>query len=77
MIRTYGADEVYKHTNIHGFNGPMRGNGQTLGSGVTENDVPSSVLIGIDAQTASDYFQVLDSPIERIPPHFGDKFGRS
>jgi len=26
MILTYVADEIYKQSNIHGLDGPMRGN---------------------------------------------------
>ena len=70
-ILTYGTDEVYKQTNIHRFDRPMRGNGEPPCSGVPENDVACPVLIVIDAQTARDHFQILDPPIARIPLHFG------
>ena len=54
----------------------MRGNGEPPCSGVPENDVACPVLIVIDAQAARDHLQILDPPIARIPPHFGDKFRR-
>jgi len=34
------------------------------------------MLIVLDAQTARDHLQILDPPVTRIPPHFGDKFRR-
>jgi hypothetical protein len=45
-------------------------------SGMPENDMACPVLVVIDAQAARDHLQILDPPIARIPPHFGDKFRR-
>ena len=76
IVLTYGADEIYKQANIHGFDGPMRGYREPPGGGVPENDVACSMLIMIDAQATRDHFQILDPPIARIPPHFSDKLRR-
>jgi hypothetical protein len=40
---------------------------------VWENHVARSVLIMIDAKVARNHLQILDPPIARIPPHFGDQ----
>jgi hypothetical protein len=66
MFLTYDADEIYKHTNVNRFDGPMGGNGKTSSGGVPKNDVTRSMLIVIDAQTARDHFQILDPPIARM-----------
>jgi hypothetical protein len=76
IVLTYFADEIYKQTNIHRFDGPMRGNREASCRGVPENDVACPMLIVIDAQAARHYLQILDPPIAWIPPHFGDKFRR-
>ena len=76
IVLTYGADEIYKQANIHGFDWPMRGNREPPGRGVPENHMACSVLIVIDAQAARNHLQIVDPPIARIPPHFGDQFRR-
>ena len=73
MILAYGVDEFYKQADVNWFDRSMRGNGETSRRSVPENHVACSVLIMIDAQTARDHLQILDTPIARIPEHFGDQ----
>ena len=49
-------------------------NGEPAGSGVPKNDVAGPVLIVIDTQAARNHFQILNPPVTRITPHFGDEF---
>lgn len=76
MFLTYGLDEVYKQTNIYWLDGPVCWNGEPPGSGVPEHDMAGPVLIVIDAQTARYDLQVLNPPVVRIAPHFGDELRR-
>ncbi len=76
IILAYGVGEFYKQTNVHWFEWSMRGNGETPRGSVSENHAACSVLIMIDAQATRDHLQILDPPIARIPPHFGDQLRR-
>lgn len=76
MFLTYGVDEVYKQANIHRLDGPMCWNRKPPNSRMPEHDVAGPVLIGIDAQAACDYFQILNPPVARITPHFSNEFRR-
>ncbi|HEY4361804.1 MAG TPA: hypothetical protein VGN17_12570 [Bryobacteraceae bacterium] len=42
-----------------------------------ENDMARPVLIVIDAQTVGHNPQILDSPVARMTPHFGEKLRRA
>ena len=41
-----------------------------------EHDMAGPMLIVIDAQAVRDDLEVLNSPVARIPAHFGDEFSR-
>src|SRR5579885_201284 len=73
---TYSVDQLYKQADVHRFDRSVRRHGKPPSLGVPKHDVAGSVLVMIDTQPVGDDLQVLNPPVTRVAPHFGDEFRR-
>jgi hypothetical protein len=73
---TCSTEKVYKETNVHRLDGPVRRNREPACNGVPKHDMTSPVLIVIDAHAAGDSLQIVNPLVSWIPLHLGDNFRR-